>query len=66
MCLLEAGRFQKGRPLDNAAHKIAYGDYKASNVFLTPEGYVKLYLTGVYPDNKHNVYYTLLSSRQDI
>lgn len=42
-------------------------------MFLTPEGYIKLYLTNLYPgtssltsDNKHNSYYTVLTSRSSL
>lgn len=45
LCLLEVGRFLK-------TNGIAFGDYMSKNIFLTPEGYVKLYLTAAYPGKK--------------
>lgn len=44
-------------------HGISYGDYRTKSIFLSPEGYVKLYLLGIEEENKHNCYYTVLAER---
>lgn len=43
---------------------ISKGNYRTSEVFLSPEGYVKLYLLGVEEENRHSCYYTVLTEME--
>lgn len=48
--------------LNILGHKIAFGMYKTKNIFMSDNGYVKMYLFHMLPENKHINYYNLLSS----
>jgi hypothetical protein len=55
-CLMEvAGYLQP--------YGIALGEYRANSIFLSPEGYVKLYLLDIEQENRHISYYKALSDR---
>ena len=58
-CLLEAGHHleQQG---------ICYGDYRTPSLYLSPEGYVKLYLLEIDSNNNHTSYYRALSDPNNI
>ena len=43
---------------------ISKGNYRSSEIFLSPEGYVKLYLLSIEEENRHSCYYTVLSEME--
>jgi hypothetical protein len=52
--LLEAASFLQ-------KYGVAVGEYRCRNIYLSPEGYVKLFLLEVEEENRHNSYYKVLS-----
>lgn len=58
-CLVELALFLK-------RFGIAVGDYRPGNIYLSPEGYLKVYLLEVEEDNKHGAYYKALAERDKI
>jgi hypothetical protein len=42
---------------------MAFGSYQSKNIFLSDNGYIKMYLFHMLPDNKHINYFSLLSSK---
>ena len=42
-------------------HGICHGDYRTPSIYLSPEGYVKLYLLEIDQQNRHTSYYKALS-----
>lgn len=55
-CLIELALYLK-------KFDISIGDYRPDSIYLSPEGYIKMYLLEVEEDNKHISYYKALSER---
>lgn len=53
-CLLEVADYL-------SKFRISIGDYRTDNIYLSPEGYIKLYLLEVDEENRHSSYYKVLS-----
>jgi hypothetical protein len=45
---------------------ISKAGYRSEDVYLSPEGYVKVYLLDVEEDNKHSCYFTVMSEREKL
>jgi hypothetical protein len=53
-CLADAGQYL-------SKFGISLGEYRPENIYLSPEGYIKLYLLDVDEENRHSCYYKVLS-----
>ncbi len=45
---------------------ISIGEYKTSSIYLSPEGYIKMYLLEIDEENRHSCYYKALVDRSSI
>lgn len=55
-CLLDVACYLK-------KNNIVFGDFRPERIFLSPEGYVKIFLLDVDKNNKHTSYYKALVER---
>ena len=44
-------------------HQVAFGSYQSKKIFLSDNGYIKMYMFHMLPENKHANYFTLLSAK---
>ena len=43
---------------------VVLGDYRLENLYLSPEGHLKVYLLGVAPENTHDCYYRVAAQHE--
>lgn len=55
-CLLDVGQYLE-------KYGISVGEFRSKNIFLSPEGFVKVFLLEVEQENMHSCYYKALSDR---
>lgn len=55
-CLLDAAQYLQ-------KYGISVGEYRSKCIFLSPEGYIKLFLLEIDEENRHSCYYKALSER---
>jgi hypothetical protein len=42
-------------------YKLAFCQFRAESIYLSPEGHIKVYLLDIDAENKHSCYYKVLS-----
>lgn len=55
-CLLDAALYLQ-------QYGISLGEYRSKSIFLSPEGYIKLFLLEIEEENRHSCYYKVLSEK---
>lgn len=55
-CLLDAALYLQ-------SYGISLGEYRSKSIFLSPEGYIKLFLLEIEEENRHSCYYKVLAEK---
>ena len=55
-CLLDISHYLQ-------KYGISVAEYRTRSIYLSPEGYIKIYLLEMEEENKHSCYYKVLSER---
>jgi|JI9StandDraft_1071089.scaffolds.fasta_scaffold70561_1 hypothetical protein len=53
-CILDAAQYLE-------RYGVSLGEYRSKSIFLSPEGYIKLFLLEIEEENRHSCYYKALS-----